>query len=914
MNRKHFVNRHFLRSKIYHHFFLIFFITFILSYLLPGVHSSFSKGIKNKGEDFSQINRNTKKAWPSYETDTLSPRESKIKAKEMLLSLKNNEESLTKSRSKKPASTIDYAIFHISKSLKENLWRDAWHLHWAKGALVFNAEGRAAQCLEKIAQHENETLSNVATEALHHLVSADYILAMTALNEALACADTSRYIHMHIAKSEKYLHLGQNAGGDPEKAIEYFRKSWHFACLSLNKLPAVSMGAEPLIIPLEGSTTLSWSSSNSDVVTIDNGIGTVNPSASLVVSPQETTTYTISVTNIAGTAMAAVTITVVPPPTVTMSAEPETIFLGEGATLTWSSTDAGTVFIDNGIGEVAQSGSLIVSPQYTTTYTITVTNIAGTAMDTATISVIRMPTVSISADPLTIILGGRSTLSWSTINADTVHIDNGIGEVGTSGSIEVSPALTTTYTITASNSAGTATDTVTVTVVRPPLVSIGVNPPYIRPGETATLSWSAINADTVHIDNGIGEVGASGSIEVSPAATTTYTITATNPAGSATKTATLKVINPAPLPEGSFGKPYESLIPDDATIDQYDEKRFCVITGFVYALDDAGERIPLPGVTVSIHAHPEYGTAPSNEEGRFVIPADGGGIYTLVYEKEGYIQSQRQVETAWSEVAMVDDDPLLTRKDTKTTQVVFDGNPGTVIVHESTPVSDENGTRSCTLVFTGDNRAYAPDGTELTTITTSVTEYTTPDSMPAILPPSNIFTYCAEFSIVEAENVRFAKPVIAYVDDFLNVGAGGIVPVGFYDRDRAMWFASRNGIAVTLLDTDSDGVVDGLDADGDGDPDDMNMNGTFQDDAIGLENPQRYQPGATFWRVELDHFSPGDLNFMPSDEDFPPPNPPGPPVIDEQRRDDCEDCPGSSVEHRSRVFHEDVLLPGTDIV
>lgn len=50
------------------------------------------------------------------------------------------------------------------------------------------------------------------------------------------------------------------------------------------------------------------------------------------------------------------------------------------------------------------------------------------------------------------------------VDATSVTIDNGIGEVSEGGSITISPTETTTYTITATGTAGTFTDTVTVTV------------------------------------------------------------------------------------------------------------------------------------------------------------------------------------------------------------------------------------------------------------------------------------------------------------------------------------------------------------------------------------------------------------------------------------------------------------------
>jgi hypothetical protein len=66
------------------------------------------------------------------------------------------------------------------------------------------------------------------------------------------------------------------------------------------------------------------------------------------------------------------------------------------------------------------------------------------------------------------------------------------------------------------------------TVVR----SFSAAPTSILAGQSATLSWSTSDATTVTIDNGLGTQPVSGSVTVSPASTTIYTLTATGPAGS----------------------------------------------------------------------------------------------------------------------------------------------------------------------------------------------------------------------------------------------------------------------------------------------------------------------------------------------------------------------------------------------
>jgi hypothetical protein len=81
----------------------------------------------------------------------------------------------------------------------------------------------------------------------------------------------------------------------------------------------------------------------------------------------------------------------------------------------------------------------------------------------------------------------------------------------------------------------------------PPSV-IGIfssNPSAINPGGTSNLSWNVIGANSVSIDQGIGPVNASGTMVVSPATSTVYTISATNSAGTVTRSV-VTTVNSAP--------------------------------------------------------------------------------------------------------------------------------------------------------------------------------------------------------------------------------------------------------------------------------------------------------------------------------------------------------------------------------
>ncbi|MBW2582180.1 MAG: tandem-95 repeat protein, partial [Deltaproteobacteria bacterium] len=491
----------------------------------------------------------------------------------------------------------------------------------------------------------------------------------------------------------------------------------------------------------------------------------------------------------------------------------------------------------------------------------------------------------------------------STAYSDTIPADHVVHQVPAAGASIVE---------------GSAVDLVVSAGPEPqtPAAYISAFPATIQQGESALLSWSSVNAQSAHIDQGVGVVSVADSIEVFPEHSTTYILTVTGSVGSASAQVTVTVTgNPEPQPEGSFGEQYEELVPPDATVEYYDPRRFAVISGLVRDLSD----LPIADVSVTLLDHPEYGTSKTDTEGRFSLPMDGGATFTLVYQKQGLITSHRKLYIPWNDIAvaetiqMVSEDPI-------STKIILDGNPNTVVTHQSTPVDDQFGNRSATMVFTGDNRAYALDSQgsvihELTTITTRATEYSTPESMPAVLPPTSGYTYCVEMSVDGVKRVKFDKPVVTWVNNFLGFDVGEIVPSGYYDRNNSEWVASDSGLVVKLLDTDADGIVDALDSTGDSQPNDLNGNGSFADEVKGLIDPLKYAPGDTFWRVEVTHFTAWDYNWAfgpPGDSIFP--NSPLIASIDSEKVEDCNTKINSYVEDRSRIFNEDIPVPGTDLM
>jgi hypothetical protein len=330
-------------------------------------------------------------------------------------------------------------------------------------------------------------------------------------------------------------------------------------------LPIISQYREPNIvsftssetaIPLGSNVTLSWVVRGQNYSAfLTPGVGSVTGRSSVVVTPTETTTYTLMVQGPGGSDTATVIVEVVPPPQITsFAADSNKIGAGSSTMLTWAiAGPADTVTITPGIGDVTGQNSVAVTPPDTTRYTLTVVNIAGTDSAEITVTVVQPPVItSFTANPAVVNLGEEVTLSWS-INGeiDTLVITPDIGDVTGQSSITFIPNATRTYTLTTTNIGGEDTAAVTVEVIPPPqIMSFTAANNKIGAGSSTMLTWSIVGpVDTVIITPGVGDVTGQSSVTVMPAQTTTYTLVATNSAGSASAQAVVTVVYPPVITE-----------------------------------------------------------------------------------------------------------------------------------------------------------------------------------------------------------------------------------------------------------------------------------------------------------------------------------------------------------------------------
>jgi hypothetical protein len=300
------------------------------------------------------------------------------------------------------------------------------------------------------------------------------------------------------------------------------------------------------LAPGGGEVTFAWVQADGKELYIDNGVGSVKGKSSASAFVATTTTFTLTATNKLGSVQKSVTVEVRPatePPTVTgFTATPWQLQpRGGEATLRFSVNNAESLFIDNGVGNVTGKSSAKVSLTRTTTFTLTARNHLGEATKQTTVEVIvptEVPEVNFfSVNPNDLPLnGGTVKLSWDVTGFTNLSVDNGVGDVTDKSEVSLRVAETTTFTLTASNNIGTATAKATVSVYvpsAPPSLSFSADRTSLPSGGgRVRLSWQATDAQTLSIDNGVGNVLGRSYVDVNVYRTTAFKITATNVRGS----------------------------------------------------------------------------------------------------------------------------------------------------------------------------------------------------------------------------------------------------------------------------------------------------------------------------------------------------------------------------------------------
>ena len=246
-------------------------------------------------------------------------------------------------------------------------------------------------------------------------------------------------------------------------------------------------------------------------------------------------------------------------------------------TLTWRTSDATGVYINKGVGTVAQDGTKRVTITDDITYELIASNGQTSVNCSVTIEIddndddtdTRAPHCEFNASDRNIEEGDEVKLSWDNLRTDDIVIRDNRGDtiVNTRSSsrydadrdsIDIKPTRTTTYTLTAKNGSREDECQVTVSVdedddttrTEIPRCELTASDRNIEEGDEVKLSWDNVRTDDIVLRDNHGDTlvntknGGSydadkDSITVEPDETTTYTLTAKN--GSREDKCTVKV-------------------------------------------------------------------------------------------------------------------------------------------------------------------------------------------------------------------------------------------------------------------------------------------------------------------------------------------------------------------------------------
>ena len=222
--------------------------------------------------------------------------------------------------------------------------------------------------------------------------------------------------------------------------------------------PSVTISVNPTSYTLgqpNAQATLSWdvfgdfTSASITGSTPGQNIGNVSGAGSVIVSPSRPTTYTITATGPGGSNSRSVNLNViVPPPVVSISLNKNFIVNtgDQSAALTWSVSGFYDSFSVTNVSTASPTGTLSVSPQSTTTYTVTAVGFGGTVSSNVTLTVYQPPSINLFLNQNSIITGGTTNLNWEvTGDVTTTFVDQNIGDVPNNGTTQVSPTVSTTY-------------------------------------------------------------------------------------------------------------------------------------------------------------------------------------------------------------------------------------------------------------------------------------------------------------------------------------------------------------------------------------------------------------------------------------------------------------------------------------
>jgi gliding motility-associated-like protein len=353
------------------------------------------------------------------------------------------------------------------------------------------------------------SINNGATTTICSSTSGDTLTAIGAATYSWSTGATTNSIVVNPSSTTSYTVVG-STGTCTSQAVSTITIVPPTSTVTISGTGTVCSG-QNITLTASGANTYTW---NTGVTT-----------ASTVVNPMVTTTYTVTGGIGSCTVQAVATITVVPGPILSVAGN---TVVCAGQTTTLTATGANTYTWSSG----QNTANLVLNPTTSSIYMVTGSDGACTAQAVATLSVNAIPIVSITGN--TLACSGNNT-SLTASGADTYTWSNG----ATTPTINFNPTTTITFTVVGAIGACTNQQLVTITVVSNLIILItGDN--IICAGQKDILTASGAT-------NYTWSTGAhTTSIIINPTVTTSYSVTGSvgTCVGQATETV---VVKPSPI-------------------------------------------------------------------------------------------------------------------------------------------------------------------------------------------------------------------------------------------------------------------------------------------------------------------------------------------------------------------------------
>jgi hypothetical protein len=243
--------------------------------------------------------------------------------------------------------------------------------------------------------------------------------------------------------------------------------------LASHSTPVISsFAADPDVVGVGGTVTLSWSVVGADSVWLMPGSMDVTGLSSLVVEPLVTTTFVLVARNGARSTSREVEVVVwgatMVPVISSFVADPGVVGVGGSVTLSWSVLGADSLRLFPGDVDVSGLSSWVAEPLVTTTFVLMAENGVGSSSRSAEVLVADLPVIeSFEAQEGVVNPGLPVTLTWVVSGADGLELrgpglGTGISVTGTSEREVVAATPGATFTLVATSALGEVDSTATV--------------------------------------------------------------------------------------------------------------------------------------------------------------------------------------------------------------------------------------------------------------------------------------------------------------------------------------------------------------------------------------------------------------------------------------------------------------------